>query len=115
MPVKIRLSRVGKKHAPFYRVVSVDGRKKRDGAFLEDLGTYNPLKGVIIRFDQEGYERRLAQGAVPSDSVKKIYNQFKTDAAKPAKKIVKKAAPKKEAKPAKAAEAPKEESAKSKE
>ncbi len=115
MPVRIRLSRVGKKHAPFYRVVSVDGRKKRDGAFLEDLGTYDALKSVIVRFDKEGYERRLAQGAVPSDSVKRIYNQFKTSEAEPTKKVVKKAAPKKEAKPAKAAEAPKEEPAKSKE
>ncbi|MEX0849541.1 MAG: 30S ribosomal protein S16 [Candidatus Dependentiae bacterium] len=95
MPVKIRLSRVGKKHAPFYRVVSVDGRKKRDGAFLDDLGTYDALKSTLVRFDQEGYERRIAQGAVPTDSVKKIYNQFKADAAKPTVKVVKKAAPKK--------------------
>lgn len=115
MPVRIRLSRVGKKHAPFYRVVSVDGRKKRDGAFLEDLGTYDALKSTVVRFDQEGYERRIAQGAIPSDSVKKIYNQFKTGATKPAKKVAKKAAPKKAAKPAKDAEVPKEDVAESKE
>ena len=47
MAVKIRLSQIGKKNAPFYRIVAIDSRKKRDGKFLEDLGTYNPLTGRI--------------------------------------------------------------------
>ncbi len=98
MPVRIRLSRIGKKHAPFYRVISVDSRKKRDGAFLEDIGTYDALKGVVVRFDLETYERRIGQGAVPSDSVKKILMQFKGQAAGKAAPAVKKAAPKKSAK-----------------
>ena len=56
MPVKIRLSRVGKKHAPFYRIVSVDSRRKRDSSFLEDLGTYDALNSVVVRFDEDGYK-----------------------------------------------------------
>jgi small subunit ribosomal protein S16 len=97
MPVRIRLSRVGKKHAPFYRVVSVDGRKKRDGAYLEDIGTYDAIKGVVVRFDEETYERRIKQGAVPSDSVKKIFSQFKGLSAKPTPVVAKKVAVKKTA------------------
>ena len=98
MPVRIRLSRVGKKHAPFYRVVSVDGRKKRDGAYLEDIGTYDALKGVVVRFDVETYERRLSQGAVPSDSVKKIFMQVKGSSDKAAPVVAKKTVAKKAAK-----------------
>lgn len=89
MSVRIRLSRIGKKHVPFYRVVSVDKRKKRDGAFLEDLGTYDALKGVVVRFNEEGYTRRVEQGAIPSDAVKKIYMMFKTGASAVLKKVEK--------------------------
>jgi small subunit ribosomal protein S16 len=80
MSVKIRLSRIGKKHAPFYRIVSIDSRKKRDGAFLEDLGTFDAIKGIVVRFDESGYSKRLEQGAIPSDAVKKIYALFKSNA-----------------------------------
>jgi small subunit ribosomal protein S16 len=88
MSVRIRLSRIGKKHAPFYRVVSIDSRKKRDGAFLEDLGTFDAISSKVVRFDEEGYNRRLEQGAIPSDAVKKLYAQFKTG-LKPVKKASK--------------------------
>ncbi len=110
MSVRIRLSRIGKKHVPFYRVISVDKRKKRDGAFLEDLGTYDAIKSTIVRFDEEGYKRRLEQGAVPSDAVKKIYMLFKTGATKKAEKLAKMATPKKAApkEPEVSKEAPKE-------
>lgn len=81
MSVKIRLSRIGKKHAPFYRIVSIDSRKKRDGAFLEDLGTFDAIKGKVVRFDESGYSKRLEQGAIPSDAVKKIYAMFKSTVA----------------------------------
>ncbi len=86
MPVRIRLSRVGKKHVPFYRIVTMDGRKKRDGAFLDDLGTYDALKSVVVRFDEEGYNKRVSQGAIPSDAVKKIYLMFKKGQTEPAAK-----------------------------
>lgn len=89
MSVKIRLSRIGKKHVPFYRVVSIDGRKKRDGAFLEDLGTFDAINSKVVRFDEESYNRRLEQGAIPSDAVKKIYAQFKTGVKTAVKKASK--------------------------
>ena len=107
MPVKIRLSRLGKKHAPFYRIVSVDSRRKRDSSFLEDLGTYDTINSVVVRFDEEGYNRRIEQGAIPTDSVKKIHTMFKkglTEQALKEKKALEAAAPKpapKKAKPAK--------------
>jgi small subunit ribosomal protein S16 len=72
MAVRIRLSRIGKKHAPFYRVVAVDGRKKRDGAFLEDLGTYDGLKSVLVRFETDRIAHWISQGAIPSDAVKRL-------------------------------------------
>jgi len=77
MSVKIRLSRIGKKKAPFYRIIAVDSRKKRDGAFLEDLGTYDVLNSKLVRFDLERVNYWISQGALPSDSVKKIIKLFK--------------------------------------
>ena len=75
--VKIRLSRIGKKKAPFYRVVAVDSRKKRDGAYLENLGTYDALNTVLVQFDEERFNYWIEQGAQPSDSVKKIVKLYK--------------------------------------
>lgn len=72
MAVRIRLSRVGKKKAPFYRIVAIDSRKKRDGMFIEDLGTYNPLTGEIIQFHQDRVAHWISQGAIPTESVIKI-------------------------------------------
>jgi len=77
MSVKIRLSRIGKKKAPFYRIIAVDSRKKRDGAFLEDLGTYDVLNSRLVRFDLERVNYWVSQGALPSDSVKKLIKLFK--------------------------------------
>ncbi len=78
MAVAVRLSRIGKKHVPFFRVVAVDSRKKRDGAFLEDLGTYDALKGTFVTFRQERFNAWVAQGAEVSDTVKKLQKKFKT-------------------------------------
>lgn len=72
MAVRIRLARVGKKNVPFYRIVAIDGRKKRDGAFLENLGTYDPLKGVLVQFHVERINDWISKGAIPSDAVKKL-------------------------------------------
>ena len=77
MAVKIRLSRIGKKHVPFYRLVDVDGRCKRDGAFLENLGTYDGLISKIINFREDRYTDWIAKGAIPTDSVLKIYKLHK--------------------------------------
>lgn len=80
MAVTIRLSRIGKKHAPFYRIVAVDSRKKRDGAFLDNLGTYDGLKGTVVRLNLEGLKGWIAKGATLSDTVKRIYKTHKRTA-----------------------------------
>lgn len=81
MAVKIRLSRIGKKHAPFYRIVAVDARKKRDGQHLENLGTYNPLNNQFVQFHEERINYWLSVGAIPTDSVVKLHKNFKAQAA----------------------------------
>lgn len=77
MAVRIRLTRVGKKHAPFYRVVATDSRNKRDGAALETIGTYDALKGNVVQFHEELYNAWISKGAQPTDSAKKVYKLFK--------------------------------------
>ena len=72
--VRIRLARGGAKKRPFYRIVAADKRMKRDGRFLEKLGTYDPLvKEVTV--NKEGIEKWLAEGAVPTDTVIRLLNK----------------------------------------
>ena len=105
MAVRIRLSRIGKKHVPFFRVVAVDSRRKRDGAILANIGTYDGLNSKVILFHEDLYQEWIAKGALPTDSAKKIYRLFKKGAQAPEKvKKVKEAAiskPKVEEEPAK--------------
>lgn len=77
MAVRIRLSRIGRKKTPFYTLVAVDSRSKRDGAFLSDIGTYDGLKGVVINFKEDIYQDWISKGAIPSDTAKKIYRTYK--------------------------------------
>lgn len=71
MAVRIRLSRHGKKKAPFYRLVVADSRSPRDGRFIEILGTYNPLTNPAeIKVNSERAEYWLKNGASPSDTAK---------------------------------------------
>lgn len=73
MPVKIRLQRHGKKGKPFYWIVAADSRVKRDGRFLEKLGTYNPnTNPATIDLDLEGSVKWLENGAQPTDTAKAI-------------------------------------------
>jgi small subunit ribosomal protein S16 len=81
MSVKIRLSRIGKKHAPFYRIVAVDSRKKRDGACIENIGTFDGLATKVVVFHEERYNDWISKGALPSDATKKIYKLYKKNAA----------------------------------
>jgi small subunit ribosomal protein S16 len=81
MAVKIRLSRIGKKNAPFYRIVAIDSRKKRDGKYIEDLGTYNPLTGELIQFHQARVDEWLKKGAIPSETVERLHRLAKQRAA----------------------------------
>ncbi len=82
MAVKLRLARFGKKHAPFFRIVAIDSRKMRNGLYLENLGTYNPTTDEYIQFHIERIDAWLAQGAIPSDAVKKLYKRFKQKGSK---------------------------------
>jgi small subunit ribosomal protein S16 len=71
--LRIRLRRVGKKKQPAYRLVIADSRAPRDGAFIETIGTYNPLTDpATITVNEERAREWLSKGAVPSDRVVKI-------------------------------------------
>ena len=73
MAVKIRLSRKGRKKAPFYHIVVADSRSPRDGKFIEKLGTYNPMtKPATIEIDRNAAFDWLVKGAQPTDTVKAI-------------------------------------------
>ena len=74
--VKIRLKRMGAKKAPFYRIVVADSRSPRDGAFIETVGTYNPLTTPAeIKVDEELTFKWLNNGAVPTDTVRNILSK----------------------------------------
>lgn len=71
--VKIRLRRMGAKKAPFYRVVVADSRYPRDGRFIEEIGYYDPTKEPsVVSYDKEKADKWLANGAQPTDTVKKL-------------------------------------------
>jgi small subunit ribosomal protein S16 len=71
--VKIRLKRMGAHKKPFYRVVVADSRTPRDGRFIEEIGTYNPLKDPAeIIIDNEKAQKWLANGAQPTDTVRAL-------------------------------------------
>ena len=73
MAVKIRLRRMGAKKAPFYRVVVADSRYPRDGRFIEEIGTYDPMKSEDnIKIDAETAQKWIANGAQPTDTVKSL-------------------------------------------
>ncbi|SHI65294.1 30S ribosomal protein S16 [Pseudozobellia thermophila] len=73
MPVKIRLQRHGKKGKPFYWVVAADSRAKRDGKFLEKLGTYNPnTNPATIEINVDNSVKWLQNGAQPTDTARAI-------------------------------------------
>ncbi len=73
MAVKIRLKRMGAKKNPFYRVVVADSRYPRDGRFIEEIGTYNPLTDPSsINIDTEKAQKWLKNGAQPTDTVKNL-------------------------------------------
>ncbi|MBE6738473.1 MAG: 30S ribosomal protein S16 [Ruminococcaceae bacterium] len=73
MAVKIRLRRMGAKKRPFYRVVVADSRYPRDGRFIEEIGTYNPLiQPAEVKIDAEAAKKWIANGAQPTDKVKAL-------------------------------------------
>ncbi len=71
MAVRIRLSRQGKRKAPFYRLVVADSRAPRDGKFIELIGTYNPMTDpAAVTIDEDRALYWLGQGASPSDTAR---------------------------------------------
>lgn len=71
--VKIRLRRMGAKKNPYYRVVVADSRSPRDGRFIEELGTYDPLaEPALVQIDLERAKYWISNGAQPTDTVKAL-------------------------------------------
>ena len=71
MAVKIRLKRMGMKKKPFYRVVVADERTPRDGLFIEEIGTYDPMSNPAqIKIDVEKADAWMLKGAQPTDTVR---------------------------------------------
>ena len=74
--VKIRLSRMGAKKAPFYRIVVADSRYPRDGRFIEEIGFYNPMvEPAEVKVDAEKAKKWIANGAQPTDTVKALFKK----------------------------------------
>lgn len=69
--LKIRLKRVGRKNKPFYRIVLMENLSKRDGASIEELGYYDPIK-KIINVDKEKLSKYLNNGAYPTDTMRHL-------------------------------------------
>ncbi|MFU8818179.1 MAG: 30S ribosomal protein S16 [Desulfurivibrio sp.] len=73
MAVRIRLTRMGRKKKPFYRIVVADSEAKRDGRFLEVIGTYDPMqKPALVSVKQDRVADWLARGAKPTDTVRSL-------------------------------------------
>ena len=74
MAVKIRLTRLGKKKAPFYRIIVADSRSPRDGRFIDQIGTYDPnQEPAEVKIDAEAAQKWLANGAQPTDVVARLF------------------------------------------
>lgn len=73
MAVKIRLTRLGDKKSPFYRVIVADSRSPRDGRFIDIIGTYNPLVDPAeIKIDADKAKKWISNGAQPTDTAKAL-------------------------------------------
>lgn len=76
MAVKMRLKRMGKKKAPYYRVVVADARSPRDGRFIEEIGLYDPnTEPSTVKIDADAAKKWLASGAQPTETVGKLLKQ----------------------------------------
>jgi small subunit ribosomal protein S16 len=76
MAVKIRMTRMGAKKKPFYRLVVADSRSPRDGKYIEQIGYYNPLvEPVQIKIDEEKAVKWLNDGAQPTETVKSLFKK----------------------------------------
>ena len=74
MAVRIRLTRLGSRHKPVYRIVASDSRRPRDGQYIELIGTYNPAIDEV-KVNDEVALKWLNQGALPTDTVRNIFSK----------------------------------------
>lgn len=75
--LKIKLTRLGKKHQPSYRIVVAEARSKRNGKYIESLGFYNPLtKPKTIKIDKKKYQEWLTKGAQPTETVRRLVKKL---------------------------------------
>ena len=76
--VALRLNRQGTKDRPYYKIVAVDSRKRRDGRYIEQIGSYNPMQeGTNFTIDLEKADAWISNGAQPSDTVRDIIRKAK--------------------------------------
>ncbi len=76
MAVKLRLTRMGRKKRPFYRIVALDSRQRRDGKYLENVGIYDPLsRPAKVEIDHDVAVKWLNNGAKPSDTVRSLFRR----------------------------------------
>ena len=75
MAVKLRLTRMGSKKRPTYRIFATDSRKSRDGEYLELVGTYAPVGEGQVKINEEVALKWLNQGAIPTDTVKNLLSK----------------------------------------
>ena len=76
MAVKLRLTRMGDHKNPLYRIVATDSRTKRDGEYIEKIGTYNPhTNPATVNIDEEVALKWLETGAIPSDTVRNLFKE----------------------------------------
>ena len=73
--VKLRLKRMGTTKRPYYRIVAADSRDRRDGSFIELIGTYSPLENSKIDINEEVAIKWLNNGAMPTDTVKNLLSK----------------------------------------
>ena len=75
MAVKLRLKRMGAKKRTLYRIVATDSNRKRDGEYIELIGTYEPINDSKVNIDEEVALKWLNRGAIPSDTVRSILSK----------------------------------------
>ena len=75
MAVKLRLTRMGAKKRPTYRIVATDSRRPRDGQYLELVGTYSPVGEKTVKINEEIALKWLNNGAIPKDTVKNLLSE----------------------------------------
>lgn len=82
MAVRIRLTRLGRKKQPFYRIIVADSESKRDGKFLDIVGTYDPMQNpAAIKVDSDKLSDWLGKGALPTTTVKSLLKKAAKQAA----------------------------------